>query len=156
MVQAKAYIKYPQESIAYMLGFFRFMQYLHTNVDKKVNHDLKYCLSIQFQVSCNTFILFLLSFFCPVVASSFGKTTREIGATRQVWFGRLIGMGGMEKKFNPRKEKKWNQGKKNQPMLTSLVSTSRLLHQWVLVHSNPDYGKHLFEEKHIYKLLGPN
>ncbi len=42
-------------------------------VDQKTNHDFKYCLSKQFCVPCNIFI---------VVVRSAGKTTREVGATR--------------------------------------------------------------------------
>jgi hypothetical protein len=44
MFESKEYMKYSHESIAYTLNFLKFMQYLHTNVDKKVNCDLKYFL----------------------------------------------------------------------------------------------------------------
>jgi len=68
---------------------FVFMQYLHMGVDKKNNCDIKYCLSKQFQVPSNTFIFFLSSLI-SIVVRLVRKTTKEVGATKQMGFGKYL------------------------------------------------------------------
>jgi hypothetical protein len=58
-------------------------------IDKKINCDIKYCLNKQFQVPCNTRILFLSSSF-SVVVKLVRKTTKEIGAIKQMGFGKYL------------------------------------------------------------------
>jgi hypothetical protein len=66
MVQAKAYMKYPQENIVYTLGFLGLCNIFIPMLTKKMNHDLKYHLSKQFQVFLQyshfvSFVIFLFS-----------------------------------------------------------------------------------------------
>jgi hypothetical protein len=58
MFHSKEYIEYPIEGIAYTLNFLGLCNIL-TRMLTKTNHDLKYCLSKQFQIPCTTLILFL-------------------------------------------------------------------------------------------------
>jgi hypothetical protein len=80
MFQSKEYIEYPLEGIAYTPNFLGLCTTL-IQMLTKTNHDLKYCLSKQFQIPYTTLILFLLSKIL-VVVGSVGKTTREVGVTR--------------------------------------------------------------------------
>ncbi len=89
MFQPKAYMKYPLEGITYTLDFLHSCNTFIRALTKKLIVTLNIVLSKQFQVPCNTLIFFLSSLI-SIVVRLVRKTTKEVGATKQMGFSKYL------------------------------------------------------------------